>query len=203
MKIHTGEKQFTCNICTASFLSHEELRGHRKKEHRLKKTIKCKRCQESFATEGQLEDHKVSHLLSCPFCQKTFKNKTNLQIHINFHNNPPLCDICQRDCKTYGRLKHHKLTHTKDKPYKCKYCPQSYNNGGTLHHHQRNHFSQTTQCDLCEKTFSSSEKMAMHKNYKHGNAQEKVPCPTCFKYYPKGKRLNDHMIIHSGKQPFQ
>ena len=113
MKIHTGEKQFTCNICTASFLSHEELRGHRKKEHRVKKTIKCKRCQESFATEGQLEDHKVSHLLSCPFCQKTFKNKTNLQIHINFHNNPPICDICQRDCKTYGRLKHHKLTHTK------------------------------------------------------------------------------------------
>ena len=97
LKIHRGEKPFSCNQCEMNFRQKAHLEKHQNSAHKNSSKLECPDCQNLFEDEDELIDHvetcstppepEIDPLISapttkqCSFCEDLVP-KRNLLEHL-------------------------------------------------------------------------------------------------------------------------
>lgn len=91
MKIHTGEKEYTCEICSKQFIASDRLRKH-------------------------MFIHDSIHQFKCDLCFKSYFRSDKLLLHRRSHNEPMphICSTCNLGFLTTQSLKRHESKHLSD-----------------------------------------------------------------------------------------
>ena len=172
---------FSCQICSISCNSLEELENHNKKKH----SYYCKKCKFTFESQELLDDHKLNeHKYQCDICHTVCTNLQDLENHKkNKHSYN--CKKCDFKCESKGLLDDHTLNQHK---YQCDICQTVCNTLQALENHdKRNH--KTHQCEVCEEYFYSKSTLNKHMET-HGAPKE---CEFCQLSFPSQKSLNRHL----------
>ncbi|XP_069987997.1 uncharacterized protein L isoform X2 [Penaeus vannamei] len=114
------------------------------------RTYQCIKCQESFASEAEIEAHVASHLLhegsvhECHLCRATFDTPLRLQCHLIEHTfegcGSFTCYMCSSVFTTASRLQQHMVEHgLSARPYDCHHCHQRFFFRAELENHVLSH----------------------------------------------------------------
>ncbi|CAL8143454.1 unnamed protein product [Orchesella dallaii] len=131
---------FECPICKDRVDSEYNLKMHllqHKDDDKL--VFKCETCQKSFSKKWHLYKHvKNMHeqpkkTWHCDKCGKVFKTSTKLEQHTSYTHTDPsqwrfACpeEGCLKRCWSRQKLTEHIRTHTKERPFICDFCGESY-----------------------------------------------------------------------------
>ncbi|XP_067634643.1 zinc finger protein 234-like [Eurosta solidaginis] len=207
---------FSCEICSRTYKSQNNLRMHLEKFHKPGKTDgiiqmhKCDDCTDEFKTLRSLEEHclTVHGGMKCPYCDKRCTCRTNQQRHIELHTHGNerkfACDYedCTKRFFTRRQYQAHKRTHTRGKDYICDQCGYTCRAPDMLKVHYRSHTGERPfACDVCGKNFISKSAVIEHR-VAHGTERPHV-CQVCGRTFARAKSLYHHKFLHLDEKKFK
>jgi KRAB domain-containing zinc finger protein len=151
----------------------------------------------------------------CPKCPKQCTTKYNLKAHVNVSHDEVKrhqCYFCSLATFKKSDMIKHMLKHTKEKPYKCQYCFQSYKKKQSLKGHKDGKscnlkltYPSLSPCYFCGKYFPNHLRLNVHIKIVHLKEDffdRKYKCQLCSKRSGSNSELNRHIqSVHTKERP--
>jgi len=219
-QIHSGERQFKCNLCEKAFFEKEHLKRHINQVHQRQFPCDFQGCTLTFARESLLLSHKAKiHLNKLPYsctipgCEAAFDYESRLKDHLNRHRKEKrkfVCGVvgCAKDFLKKRELDEHiEKDHPDIAPReKCTICGEILK-PPNLKRHMETHLPQKEVfvCNLngCGKTFSSPWNVKFHQARVHEGTAKKYDCPHegCGKSFWNKQQLQKHELTFHSENP--
>ncbi|XP_068222565.1 zinc finger protein 665-like [Palaemon carinicauda] len=228
LKTHTGERQYKCHVCGASFVQNVHLKTHYK-THSGIKDYHCDICGKSFALRCTLTYHYRTHTgekpYKCDVCNKAFVQLSSLSQHkqVHFPSSPHHCLLCDKKYAYKYTLNAHYREHTPEElekldpqllnsiwnrcrirekcgKWECEYCKKTFKVKANYMMHMKLHTGEKPHsCSLCSKTFRLKANLKIHQRTHTG--ERPYSCELCTKRFVQQSHLKAHMVLHTGGKP--
>lgn len=190
--------EFRCGTCNVKFETQGALDTHMANH---KKTYQCIKCQQSFASEYEIQVHVATHVMQegnvhdCKICGTVFDSPAKLQCHLiehTFEATEIRCYVCNSLFTHASAIQMHVLEHGLGaRRYVCTHCPQSFFFAAELQNHILSAHNDSLalspspapsapkmelQCPMCPKTFTSLLALGSHR--KTHDKKSPSPMPT-------------------------
>ncbi|KAL5291791.1 hypothetical protein ACFFRR_010900 [Megaselia abdita] len=195
MKIHSEERNYSCDQCVKAFKNSKQLKNHRRLHRTNNLTtqiFKCEDCRSAFSHLKSLKAHSCkagdlakSKEVKCPICDKILSSKSACKLHLLTHENASKfkCDSCSYVTNDHNAFRRHKLQHDGGggKMYECQFCDARIIQSTSFQKHiQQQHPEQADKiilkCQSCPFTTISKNLLNVH-SAKHSENVEVADQP--------------------------
>ena len=176
--------KFSCQICSISCNSLEQLENHNKRKH----SYYCKKCKFTFESQELLDDHKLNeHKYQCDICHTVCNTLQDLENHDKSKHKTHQCEVCEEYFYSKSTLNKHMETH--GAPKECEFCQLSFPSQKSLNRHLK--FSHDLRCVLCGERFTRLNCFERHKTMCFNSRPR---CELCEKTFKEKLDLRGHLI---------